>query len=729
MTSPRAIPAVVIGVLLSLVLTDGAAASRALHYSQPAMAPAVLSHAAGVPADDVTGTILGLAPNLVSYQGRLTDPTKGGPVPDGKYAMTFSIYDAATGGAPLWTETYSGGDAVPVSGGLFTVLLGSRTPFDASLFKAPGRWLEIRVEGDVLPGRQQMVSVPFALSAENAATLDGAARGDFASVGHDHDARYVNVDGDRMQATKSDSLLAVLNDGTGLSSYGITGISKGSIGVFGASGAGSGLVGISGLTGVYGNGQDTGVSGSGRTVGVRGLGTQEDSIGGSFFGQDTGVRAEVPASPPAGGTGIWAGAPTGVAIEARGAEGIHAFGDGIGVHAMGGEYGVLASGPTGVSAIGGDIGVSAAGSEVGLSAKGSTAANLDGGNMGLYSMTHCATSTELVQYTGVWGDASCSTNGIGVRGEGGAFGVLGGGPIGVQGSGEETGVKGRSAPTGTGSYAVGVHGLVDPSNILTVGVLGESAAGTGVKGDGHTGVFGHGVSYGISGVGSTAGVRGYSESGPGISGESLDAESPGVYGRGANDQGPDLVLGGNTATSDNGTIATEARFLSSDMFLYSNDEVNIHLDNNNDEGSNLRIFNGADQELFRVDENGNTWAKGTKSTVVQTPGQGARSLYAIESPEVWFEDFGTAQLHNGAAVVAIDTIFADTANLAAGYHVFLTPVDGWAPVYVASKTETGFAIRTGDGTANIAVDYRIVAKRRAFEALRLEPVAVTGPDE
>jgi hypothetical protein len=96
----------------------------------------------------------------------------------------------------------------------------------------------------------------------------------------------------------------------------------------------------------------------------------------------------------------------------------------------------------------------------------------------------------------------------------------------------------------------------------------------------------------------------------------------------------------------------------------------------------------------------------------------------MESPELWFEDFGTGQLADGQVKVAIDPLFAETINLDLDYHVFLTPT-GDEPVllFVVAKTKTGFEVQgvTLDGSPSTAsFDYRIVAKRLGFEDRRLD---------
>jgi len=61
-------------------------------------------------------------PQTISYQGLLT--SGGAAVRDSSYTLSFSLYSALTGGVPVWTESHPG---VPVTGGTFSVILGSLT--------------------------------------------------------------------------------------------------------------------------------------------------------------------------------------------------------------------------------------------------------------------------------------------------------------------------------------------------------------------------------------------------------------------------------------------------------------------------------------------------------------------------------------------------------------------------------------------------------------------------
>ncbi len=109
-------------------------------------------------------------PHQINYQGRLTDGT-GDPV-DGSHSITFKIYSSSAGGTALWTETHS---SIPVSNGLFNVVLGSVTTLGKAVFASQPRWLGISVDGgsEIVP-RTQIVAVAYAYRAEHADTADYA---------------------------------------------------------------------------------------------------------------------------------------------------------------------------------------------------------------------------------------------------------------------------------------------------------------------------------------------------------------------------------------------------------------------------------------------------------------------------------------------------------------------------------------------------------------------------
>lgn len=84
----------------------------------------------------------------------------GAPVANGTYSMTFRLYETETGGTPVWSETQ---DAVQVTGGIYSVSLGSVTPLTAPFNVV--YYLGVSVSGaDELIPRARLTSSPYAMS-------------------------------------------------------------------------------------------------------------------------------------------------------------------------------------------------------------------------------------------------------------------------------------------------------------------------------------------------------------------------------------------------------------------------------------------------------------------------------------------------------------------------------------------------------------------------------------
>jgi hypothetical protein len=202
------------------------------------------------------------------------------------------------------------------------------------------------------------------------------------------------------------------------------------------------------------------------------------------------------------------------------------------------------------------------------------------------------------------------------------------------------------------------------------GVFGFASATTGAN---------HGV-YGVSDSTNGRAVEGYAPATTGIS-----------YG----------VLGWNSSTSGRAVVGV----------AYAST------------GTNYGVYGSTNSPSgYGVYYVGGLAGTGTKSAIVDTQDYGWRSLYAMESPQNWFEDFGQAALSAGEAVVPIEPIFAQTVNLQKPYHVFLTPLGSGCTLYVADKSSTTFTVRANEGAGcEIAFDYRIIAPRLDYEDLRLKP--------
>ncbi len=150
--------------------------------------------------------------------------------------------------------------------------------------------------------------------------------------------------------------------------------------------------------------------------------------------------------------------------------------------------------------------------------------------------------------------------------------------------------------------------------------------------------------------------------------------------------------------------------------------VKFQNDENTDEVGNVLATKGGHfGGICVMDVGGNLGCTGSKSAVVPVDG-GTRkvALYAVEAPENWFEDYGTGQLSRGSAVVQLEPTFSQTVNSGDEYHVFLTPKGDCKGLYVTNETAGSFEVRElGGGTANVAFDYRIIARRKGYENIRL----------
>jgi hypothetical protein len=83
----------------------------------------------------------------------------------------------------------------------------------------------------------------------------------------------------------------------------------------------------------------------------------------------------------------------------------------------------------------------------------------------------------------------------------------------------------------------------------------------------------------------------------------------------------------------------------------------------------------------------------------------------MESPEHWFEDFGTAKLRGGQALIKLDADFAKV--ITRHYRVFLTPEGDCRGLYIRRKTAASFEVRElMGGESAVAFSYRVVGRRR-----------------
>ena len=271
-----------------------------------------------------------------------------------------------------------------------------------------------------------------------------------------------------------------------------------------------------------------------------------------------------------------------------------------------------------------------------------------------------------------------------------------------------TGVAGTSV-NNVGVY--GQHGEDPNSSIPNIvpapGVFGANTNGSGIVGWSANGEGSYGMSY------SHSGVVGQSVMREGVFGVSDQAF--GVFGL-SGSPGPTIdpmTTAGVYGTSDqqSGVIGT------------SNANVGVFGYSTNGSGilgmtSNRASINGAGAFFGNVAIAGNLVVTGTKNAVVPFPDGSHRALYCMESPELWFEDFGSAKLARGRAVVKLDANFAKVIKRG-DYRVFLTPEGNCHGLYVRRKGANNFEVRElMGGKSSVAFSYRIVGRRKDIKQHR-----------
>ncbi len=309
----------------------------------------------------------------------------------------------------------------------------------------------------------------------------------------------------------------------------------------------------------------------------------------------------------------------------------------------------------------------------------------------------------------VYGAAQSSTGGT-VAVEGMNVSSTGAGVVGksTATTGLAYGVQGSSKST-TGIAVAGVATATSGQNSA---VLGQDASpeGTAVQGNN---LATTGNALGVAGLtSSTAGLGIFGIGvGQSVEGTHVSLRPVGVWGD--TDQSAGI---GVLATADFGIAFAgynDAENISTAKF--QNDETTDGV------GNILATHGGHFGGICVMDVSGNLGCTGSKSAVVPVDG-GTRkvALYAVEAPDNWFEDIGSAQLAHGSAVVQLEPTFAQTINSDVEYHVFLTPKGDCKGLYVTNETADSFEVRElGGGTANIGFDYRVVARRKGYENIRL----------
>jgi hypothetical protein len=728
-------------------------------------------------------------PTMINYQGIIKVNNQ---VFNGSGYFKFAIMDAASGDGTTnyWANdgTPSGEPAasvtLAVTNSLFNVMLGDTTlagisqPINGTVFDNDPTYLRVWFSQtgtagtfEALEPNQRIASVAYALHAMYAENSPPGATGPTGPTGATGAAGATGATGP-IGPQGPTGLTGVTGPTGPQGSAGITG-ATGPTGPTGMTGA-TGPTGPTGATGLTGSSGPTGPTGPTGATGPATLcGYTESCVNGlsitaigsdAIHGHSTGTSGVLSGiyglSDSSNGRGVYGESPyVGVwgysPAESGPSWGVYGqsnSSDGYGVvghneATAGPAYGVigesLSNAGTGVlgsvfSSSGTNYGVygqsysnsgfggmfvnsSGSGWERGVAVRGlagnGSESDIHPGDL-LYNA-----GGEFVGVNGVIGAASGdATNNVGVIGL-------------TEGTTNSAGVYGRNAaPSGTNygvlgeSYSTsgrGVAGFAFAGSGTTYGVYGGSytPSGYGVYGSGGSyGVYGTSSGYGVYGNGISSGVYGTSDY-IGVNGTSYDGT--GVHGSGGNHTDNPQVSGVyGISSSDNGWGVAGHNYwggVGVGAWSYSGNLIEAY--DGDFPGGALRFY---------VDQSGVVHADGgwaTFSPIITDEGEAQhRTLHGVSSPEAWYEDFGTASLVDGQAFVPIEPLFAQTVNLRADYHVFLTPLCSEAVLlFVTEKDETGFTVQgvTLDGKPSTCdFDYQVVAKPFGLEGVRMEEITI-----
>jgi hypothetical protein len=711
-----------------------------------------------------------IIPQQVRYTGVLTNRTAN------TVEAVFKIYATAEGGEPLWTETQR---VIASADGSYSVLLGaaSQSGLPQSVFAAgQARWVGVSIDGAEEGARSPLSSVAYAMKAGDAESVGGLSAANLATK---EDLAKLAVAtsgvgvGQAQAAVQAGVQPATNPTGSGTADYLALWTTSGNLGNSGLYQAASGFFGI-GTTTPGGPLQlSTGATGGANATMML---TQTSAASGNYYA-DIGLYnskglignlSALGAGYPAGnlfvandvvflggqqnagtnlifltntsgalkfGTGGFAVANERMRIGAAGGVSVGnsyvGTDPGAGNLIVSGKVGVGTTAPAAILEVNGTakfdglITFAAAQTFPGTgkgTITGVTASSpLTGGGTSGAVTVGLSTSALETTLNGVYAqlgasdtfaDAATFSNGITVNQPGGSYAAVLG-----QGTNGATGVY------GTSDTGFAVLGLVNGD--------GSNAVVGATNGAGAVGVYGH-ASGGVSSGGFvSAGVYALAEQGDGVEGFAVGTSAVYAIMQGYNPPATAGVWGDTSTDLTTNTYAGVVGTADDNYagFFRNNSEngPTIVAENDNSDGSTglFKVFKGVTPLGTCGIGDGNLSCTG-QVKMLATTGGGAHTVetYAPQAAESWMEDYGTGAMEGGHGVVQIDPTFADTVTADTSYHVFLTPLGELkSPLYVTKISATSFEVREANGgKSSIGFDYKIVAKRRGYEAQRLVDV-------
>ncbi len=671
-------------------------------------------------------------PRTISMQGVLSD-AQGNLISDGNHQLSLKLFEAATGGNPIFTETQT----VPVVNGIFNAIIGSVTLLPPSLAFDRAYFLGVNVDGGTeLSPRTPLTAVPYAIraaSADVAQALSPTASGAVRSV--NGQAGELTIQG-AGGTTVTNNGAAFTISSTGSGGTGIQGVQNtdGTIAVQDPSGP----VATIGIADGAVSARKINPSGAsaGQAIVFNGSNVEWQTVSGgglqSLQSNDGSIDIQNPTGPVALLAITEGSITTGKIANGSAVRSLNALSDHITLDASGGAT---------ISTVGNTITINAGSGSSGTGLQGlqNTDNTLDITNPGGPTATinvrdqgittakladNSVNSAKIqdgqVQTSDV-ADGSMTSGKLNT-----ATAALSGKVLTATASGMDW-----QTPAGVGpNYWTANGNNISNTNTGNIGINTtnpvarlhvETGSGAGVFGTSPSGQGVHGHSPGGSGVyGSSTsgnGVLGYSTSNYGLMGES--SQYDGIYGN-TSAGNRSAVHGFNFITGTTGKLASGENGVMG--LSYSSQGYGVY--GYNIAGGSAVYSAGKFHQgsgMFEAFPSSTTWASNKPATVKLRDGSKVK-LFSEEAAEVYFNDYGEGQLSNGISHISLDPTFLQTVTIDQAHplKVFVQLTDDCNGVYVTNRTTTGFdVVEMQNGKSDAAFVYRVVCKRKYYEDERL----------
>lgn len=242
-------------------------------------------------------TAFAQTPQQIKYQGVARDAA-GAVIANGTITVQFDVHDVTPLGTIIYTETHTG--VTTNQFGLFSLNMGSITPFPANMFGTGDEFLEVSVDfgsGLTSIGTSQFLSVPYAIYAE---TSGSSTPGPQGPTGPQGAAGTTGAQGPSGDPGATGAQGPIGNDGpTG--PQGIAG-ATGPAGTNGANGA-AGATGANGTNGATGANGVAGANGATGPTGANGVAGANGTNGANGATGPTGANGVAGANGATGPTG------------------------------------------------------------------------------------------------------------------------------------------------------------------------------------------------------------------------------------------------------------------------------------------------------------------------------------------------------------------------------------------------------------------------------------------